>query len=79
MEYPSWQKPLRSALLETDTKLLGEKVDAAEAALLLRSRELAVSADRYKELAMIEAAIQELLRIKRERLGWPAISDDPGC
>jgi hypothetical protein len=75
MKYPSWQKPLEEALLETDPDRLTASVCAAEEALLLRSHELIDAPDDGKERQAIKAATEELLRIKTERLGWPPIPD----
>lgn len=49
LRYPNWQVPYRAALIETNPKLLTQKIAAAEQAATLRFKELENSADRRAE------------------------------
>jgi hypothetical protein len=47
---------------------------AVEEAMFLRAQQLDASEAHRTERAAIEQAAEELLSIKTEKLGWPAIS-----
>lgn len=71
---PSWQDLSQAVLTETDNNRLIELLNAAEDAMLLRLRELGCSDRHHDERAQMRRAGEDILRIKTERLGWPAIS-----
>jgi hypothetical protein len=71
MKYPAWQGPYREALQETNEHKLVKLVGKVEDAIFQRLQELAVSGDAEKRA--IQAACDDLLRIKTERLGWPSL------
>lgn len=70
--YQSWRQIYQQALGETDPDKLLEHVYAAEEAICERWKELATSPDDH-ELRAINLAVQGLLKIKLEKLKWPAI------
>lgn len=71
MKYPEWQPEFEAAKLEDAPETLRERVDAAEAAIFLRSQSQVGSAEKR---AMAEA-IQSLRVIQREKLGYPDWND----
>ena len=71
MKYPDWQREFEAALLEGDPQTLRQRVDAAEAALFLRSQALAASAQGQAEQQAITEAIRALRTIQKEKLGYP--------
>jgi hypothetical protein len=60
LKYPSWQKPYRAAVIETNPKLLKQKIAAAEQAAKLRLKELENSADHHEELIALTDALTAL-------------------
>jgi hypothetical protein len=70
MKYPHWQREFEAALREGDPQSLRQRVDAAEAAIFLRSQALVGSAQGQEQQAMSEA-IQTLRTIQTEKLGDP--------
>lgn len=73
MKYPHWQKEFEAALREDDPQTLRQRVDAAEAALFLRSQALSDSAPNNPERQAITDAVRNLRKIQREKLGYPAL------
>jgi hypothetical protein len=73
MKYPHWQPEFEAALLDGDPQTLRQRVDAAEAALFLRSQALAGSAPDSPEQQAIADAVRILRAIQREKLGYPAL------
>lgn len=71
IKYTHWQRELEAALREEDPQLLRQRVDAAEAALFLRSQALAGSAEGHAELQAISDAMRTLRAIQRDKLGYP--------
>ena len=71
IKYPHWQREFEAALLEGDPQTLRQRVDAAEAAIVLRSQALAESAQGHAEQQAISDAIRALRAIQREKLGYP--------
>jgi hypothetical protein len=71
IKYPHWQREFEAALREGDPQTLRQRVDAAEAALFLRSQALVGNAQGYAERQAISDAIGTLRAIQRERLGYP--------
>ena len=60
LKYPSWQEPYRVAVIETNPKLLKQKIAAAEQAAKLRFKELENSADHDEELIALTDALTAL-------------------
>jgi hypothetical protein len=71
IKYPHWQREFEAALLEGDPQTLRQRVDAAEAAIFLRSQALVGSAQGHGEQQAISDAIRTLRAIQREKLGYP--------
>jgi hypothetical protein len=71
IKYPHWQREFEAALLEGDPQTLRQRVDAAEAALFLRSQALAESVEGHAEQQAISDAIRTLRAIQTEKLGYP--------
>jgi hypothetical protein len=71
MPYPSWQLPLREAFLEDGLEKAQEKIHRAEAAIFLRSQQLAESSDGHREREAIARGTQSLLKLLTEKLKWP--------
>jgi hypothetical protein len=71
----SWQREVEAALIEGDPKTLRQRVDAAEAALFLRSQALAGSALTHPEQQAISAAVRALRTIQRDKLGYPRLNN----
>jgi len=73
VEYPAWQGPYREATRETDKHRLLKLVGNAEDAIFQRLQQLAVSRGDDEEKRAIQAACDNLVRIKTDRLGWPSL------
>ena len=71
IKYPHWQREFEAALLEGDPQTLRQRVDAAEAAIFLRSQALVDSAQGKAEQQAISDAIRSLRAIQTEKLGYP--------
>jgi hypothetical protein len=71
IKYPHWQREFEAALREGDPQTLRQRVDAAEAALFLRSQALVESAEGHAELQAISDAMRALRAIQQEKLGYP--------
>jgi hypothetical protein len=71
IKYLYWQREFEAALLEGDPQTLRRRVDAAEAAIFLRSQALVESAQGHGEQQAISDAIRTLRAIQREKLGYP--------
>jgi hypothetical protein len=71
IKYPHWQREFEAALLEGDLQRLRQRVDAAEAAIFLRSQALAESPQGQAEQQALADAIRTLRTIQREKLGYP--------
>jgi hypothetical protein len=69
--YPEWQGEYLAALLEFDSKLLGERLQAAEGAIFKRLQTLSQSTDCRAERQAIEDAVAALRVLKRDRLKFP--------
>jgi hypothetical protein len=69
----AWKGSYQKALSEQDETNLAEMVMQAEAAIYLRFQELQNSSNHHEERSSMKAATDELLAIKVNRLGWPAV------
>lgn len=65
----SWRQPVLRALRESDERVLGELVLAAEHAIVLRQRELKNSTDHHEERSEMHVAIAALMTINVYKLG----------
>jgi hypothetical protein len=73
IKYPHWQREFEAALLGGDPQSLRQRVDAAEAALFLRSQALAGSAQGHPEQQAISDALRTLRTIQKEKLRYPGL------
>jgi hypothetical protein len=71
IKYPQWQREFEAAIGKGDPQSLRQRVDVAEAALFLRSQELAGSAQDQAEQQAISKAMGTLRAIQMEKLGYP--------
>jgi hypothetical protein len=71
IKYPHWQRELDAALEEGDPRTLRQRVDAAEAAMFLRTQSLENSPEAVAEQKAISEAIGALRKIQRDKLGYP--------
>jgi hypothetical protein len=76
MRYPSWEGLLLDALAETDLEKLPNKVIVAENALFKRSQEIQFATDAQEEKAAVRTALDDLLRIKTDKMAWPRITPE---
>ncbi len=60
LKYPIWQEPYRAAVIETNPKLLKQKIAGAERAAILRLKQLQNSADNHHELIALTDALTAL-------------------
>lgn len=59
-KYPIWQEPFRVAVIETNPKLLKQKILAAQQAVISRLKQLENSADHHHELMALTDALSAL-------------------
>jgi|ERR1051326_5008434 hypothetical protein len=71
IKYPHWQREFEAVLREGDPQTLRQRMDAAEAALFLRSQALVGSAEGHAERQAISDAMRALRAIQKEKLGYP--------
>jgi hypothetical protein len=71
VKYPHWLPEFEAAVLEGDPGTLRQRVDAAEAALFLRSQALAGNPQASGEQQAIADAVSKLRTIQKEKLGFP--------
>jgi hypothetical protein len=60
LKYPTWQEPYRAAVIETNPKLLKQKISTAQQAAILRLKQLENGAERHHELTAITDALSAL-------------------
>jgi len=60
LKYPSWQEPYRAAVVETNPKLLKQRIAGAERAAILRLKQLENSTDHPHELTALTDALTAL-------------------
>jgi len=68
---PDWQMAFARVLEETDTNELFGWVEVAEAAMLVRYEAVGQGHKHGRERRNLERALDQLVRLKRERLGFP--------
>jgi hypothetical protein len=66
LKYPLWQNHYLQAMAETRPELLKSKIRAAEQAVSLRLRQLAITTDDYEEQIALAAALKSL-KVRKER------------
>jgi len=60
LKYPIWQEHYRAAVIETNPKLVKQKIAGAEQAAMLRLKQLQNSADHHHELMALTDALTAL-------------------
>jgi hypothetical protein len=60
LKYPTWREPYRAAVIETNPKLLKQKISTAQQAAILRLKQLENSADHHHELIALTDALAAL-------------------
>jgi hypothetical protein len=60
LKYPTWQEPYRAAVVETNSKLLKQKISSAQQAAILRLKQLENGADHHHELIALTDALTAL-------------------
>jgi hypothetical protein len=68
-----WQELYELALVEPDRKKLAQLITAAEEGIFRRTQELTKSQADDQERAAMAEAVEKLLIIKTEKLGWPGV------
>lgn len=71
LRFPDWQHEFEAALFEADPQKLRKRLEAAEAAMVLRSQALVHGSDGHAERQAIRDAIAKLRLIQTEELGYP--------
>jgi hypothetical protein len=72
LKYPSWQRPLREAILEFDRETLTEKIKEVETLVLKRLKEMSSDPDHDDERQALADATTVLCELKKARLSYPA-------
>jgi hypothetical protein len=67
--YPTWQKDYQDALIEVDRSKLGQRIEAAEAAINRRLQELSQNSNHHTERRVIEDALRSLRFLKKKESG----------
>lgn len=75
--FPDWQLPYLFALAPGSPETLGERVDSAERAILVRLAELVSRPEREMEQFAIRDALDALFVIKKEKLDFPHLTPGP--
>jgi hypothetical protein len=60
LKYPIWQEPYRAAVIETNPKLLKQKIANARQAAILRLKQLENSIDHHHELTALTDTLAAL-------------------
>ena len=60
LKYPIWQEPYRAAVIESNPRLLKQKIAGAEQAVILRFKQLENSADHHEEFRALTDALSAL-------------------
>jgi hypothetical protein len=60
LKYPTWQQPYRAAVIETNPKLLKQKISGAQQAVIFRLKQVENSADHHHELIALTDALTAL-------------------
>lgn len=75
--FPDWQLPYFVALALGSPETLGERVDYAERAILVRLAELVNRPEREMEQFAIRDALDALYVIKKKKLDFPHLTPGP--
>jgi hypothetical protein len=70
------KEPYLSALKETDQKRLTDLTYAADEAVFFRFGEIEGFANHHEERNEMKAACNDLLTIRRNKLGWPLLTSE---
>jgi hypothetical protein len=68
-----WKSLYQRVLQESNPERLTQRVTEVEEAMVLRGMELTDSPEDENERAALKLAASELLAVKTEKLGWPAV------
>jgi hypothetical protein len=68
---PDWRELYSTAVMEPNPSHLATLLDGAEAAIFFRLQELNQSPDGHLERREINEALNKILRLRMQRLGWP--------
>jgi hypothetical protein len=60
LKYPIWQEPYRAAVIETNPKLLKQKIVSAQQAAMLRLKQINDRTDHHHELMALTDALTAL-------------------
>jgi len=60
LKYPIWQEPYRAAVIESNPRLLKQKIACAQQAVILRFKELENGSDHHAELRALTDALSAL-------------------
>ena len=60
LKYPIWQEPSRAAVIESNPRLLKQKIAGAEQAVISRLKQLENNADHHHELTALTDALSAL-------------------
>jgi len=60
LKYPTWQAPYRAAVIETNPKLLKQRISGAQEAAMSRLKTIENSTDHYAELRALTDALTAL-------------------
>jgi hypothetical protein len=69
LKYPIWQEPYRAAIIETNPKLVKQKIAGAEQAVILRFKQIENNADHHRELIALTDALSALKILGETILG----------
>ena len=75
--FPDWQLPYFVALAPGSPETLGERVDCAERAILVRLAQLVSRPEREMEQFAIRDALDALYVIKKKNLDFPHLTPNP--
>jgi hypothetical protein len=68
LKYPSWQVPLRKAVLEADREKLAKRIEEVETLISERLQSIASDTDHQDERNAIADAVSILRVLKKEEL-----------
>jgi hypothetical protein len=69
LKYPTWQEPYRAAVIETNAKLLKQKISGAQQAAMLRFKELENSSEPLRGTKSTNRRADSIENTRRNKLG----------
>ena len=69
---PDWRELYSTALIETNPSHLAILLDQTETVIFRRLEELNQSSDGHIERREINDTLNKILRLRMQKLGWPA-------